>query len=256
MRLDGKKRGLLYDEVLKIWNDNETNWKMLNREVFEKYSIYTIRDLEKFLAKKCEYGGLAFDYVHRNVILLPFHHDYMNSWLKFDNIRVRKFYEDYYENNRSSYQSIDEYKNRFFEIEESVQLNNWVMPNFDERILKFPIMGCWDKVELEALFLETHGKEVRRVCCHDGNKMRGHTFLCFSDAGKWKTYLTSMIVLNAGSFEKLCKKAHGLLKHIPIYSNPNGCELIEYEKPPILCKGTAFVDILEKGTIVIPFNNK
>lgn len=256
MWLSKKKRRIRFDEAFDTWNDEETDWEAVNREMFDRYNIRVIRDLERFMSKNCEYGGLVFDSAKKKVILLPFHHDFMNSWLKFDDQHVIEFYGDYYDNNKKKYRSKDEFDKRFFETEEVIQLNNWMMPKFDERIFKYPIMGCWDKVEIEALFLECHGKEVRRVCCHDGNKMRGHTFLCFYDAGIWKKYMTSVITLKADNFEKLCKKAHSLLKHVPIYSNPKRCELIEYDKPPILCKGTEFVEILEKGRIIIPCNGK
>ena len=256
MWLCKKKRRIRFDEAFNTWNDEKSDWKELNRGIFDRYNIHTIRDLERFISKHCEYGGLVFDNVHKKVMLLPFHHDFMNSWLKFNNQQVIKFYDDYYEANKNNYRSREEFENRFFETEEFIQLNNWMMPKFDERIMKYPIMGCWDKVELEALFLEINGKEVRRVCCHDGNKMRGHTFLCFCDAGIWQTYMTSVFALKASSFEELCEKAHGILKNIPIYSNPKRCELIEYEKPPMLCTGATFVEILERGTIVIPYSGK
>lgn len=61
------------------WNDEKTDWKAVNREMFDRYNIHTISRLKKFMSKNCEYGGLVFDSEKKMVMLLPLHHDFMNS---------------------------------------------------------------------------------------------------------------------------------------------------------------------------------
>lgn len=247
-----EKREAEYEAAYKIWN-SDTKYDVLGPDAFAKYGIDSMEALERHLMKRSEYGGMIKNEFDGSILLLPFHHDVMNKWLKFDIPRVQEYYEQIYEKytDRFHLKSKEDFKNRFFKIEEQIQIHRWELPLFDERILIYPILGCWDKVEIEAIYLESKGIEVKRVCCHDGIKMRGHTFLCFYEDGYWKTYMTSKVVLKSRTFEQLCKKSYELLRHVPIFLDSKKCELVEYTKPPVGCTGKQYIDILENGKVII-----
>lgn len=86
-----------YDFYMKRLNDNEFTLHDLSIDDFQEFGIYTLVDLEKYLKKNAEYGG----YIHvpwtKELVLIPFHNDFMNDWLRFDNPRVEHFYDKLYD---------------------------------------------------------------------------------------------------------------------------------------------------------------
>lgn len=79
---------------MKIVNNN--NQSGLTLEIFYEYGIHTLKDLGWYLEKNAEYGGYVQMPWTDQLILIPFHNDFMNSWLRFDNPRVIDFYDKLY----------------------------------------------------------------------------------------------------------------------------------------------------------------
>lgn len=232
-----------YDFYMKLLNDNECALPDLSIDAFQEFGIYTLEDLRKYLKKNAEYGG----YVHvpwtKELVLIPFHNDFMNDWLRFDNPRVEHFYDKLYESVKDNYDSRIHFDMKRFDIEENLQLNNWRMPPIDKRMLSVPINGCWDKPELIAKFLELHGYQTKRLCCHDGHIMRGHCFTVYTDGVYWRTASSFPINLKCKDFKKMCYYIYRVLRHVPIYSDSSHCQLVEFEPPtPGMCTH----DYLEK----------
>lgn len=107
-----------YDFYMKLLNDNECALPDLSIDAFQEFGIYTLEDLRKYLKKNAEYGG----YVHvpwtKELVLIPFHNDFMNDWLRFDNPRVEHFYDKLYESVKDNYDSRIHFDMKRFDIEE------------------------------------------------------------------------------------------------------------------------------------------
>lgn len=201
---------------------NSENQPLLTPEVFAEFGIYTLKDLQLYLHKKSEYGGyVRVPWKNKN-ILIPFHNDFFNSWLRFDNPRVIAFYNELYEHTKDRYQNRTHFDMTRFNIEEDMQMNNWRMPTLDRKMLAAPINGCWDKPELISCFLEFQGYTTKRFCCHDGIIMRGHCFAAYFDGQKWST-CDSGLTLKDKDFNKFCRRIYNILKCVPIFKNPSAC---------------------------------
>lgn len=238
-----------YDSYMAILNDS--NQPDLTIDVFNEFGIRTLKDLGRYLKKNSEYGG----YVHmpwsEKLILIPFHNDFMNSWLRFDNPRVIDFYNKLYDSVKDEYDSRTHFDMKRFDIEEELQRNHWSMPPIDKRMLSAPINGCWDRPELIARFLELHGFKTKRLCCHDGNIMRGHCFTVYTDGSYWMTASSFPINLKCKSYEQMCKYLYRMLKHIPIYSDNSKCQLVEFDPPKPGMVTRDYLDNIKNGKIIV-----
>lgn len=238
-----------YDAYMAILNDD--NQPDLTIETFHEFGIHTLKDLGWYLEKNAEYGG----YVHMpwsdQVILIPFHNDFMNSWLRFDNPRVIEFYNKLYDSVKEKYDSRIHFDMKRFDVEEELQLNNWIMPPLDKRMLSAPISGCWDRPELVSRFLELQGFKTKRLCCHDGHIMRGHCFSVYTDGTYWMTASSLPINLKCKSYKKMCAHLHRVLKHIPIYSDNSKCQLVEFDPPKPGMTTQEYLRNIENGRVVV-----
>lgn len=237
-----------YDTAVKILNDQDQ--PVLTREIFEEFGICTLRDLNRYLSKHAEYGGCVVILPCTDRILIPFHNDFMNQWLRFDNPRVRTFYHELYNRRKDEFDSEIHFRMKFFEIEEELQYHCWVMPPVDRRMLAAPINGCWDKPELMARFLELQGYRTKRLCCHDGHEMRGHCFTVYTDGAYWMTTSSFPLRLRCRSYTALCRRLLRIMRLLPIYSDRSRCVLVEYEPPREGMTGQEYVDQIINGKVV------
>lgn len=237
-----------YDACMEILND--PNQPDLTMDVFAEFGIHTLKDLGWYLERNAEYGGCVTVPWSDQRILIPFHNDFMNAWLRFDNPRVIEFYDQLYESRKANYFSRDHFDKERFHIEEDMQLNNWIMPPVDRRMLSAPINGCWDRPELIARFLELQGYETRRLSCHDDYVMRGHCFTIYTDGEYW--YTTSSLPVNTKSrdYEEFCNRIFRVLRHLPIYSDHSRCRLVEFEAPRAGMTTREYLGNIERGTVV------
>lgn len=238
-----------YERYITIINDD--NQPDLTMDVFHEFGIKTLRQLNWYLEKNAEYGGCVDMPWSEKLIIIPFHHDFMNAWLRFDNPYVVDFYDRLYETVKDQYHSRTHFNMKRFDVEEELQLNNWKMPPIDRRMLTAPINGCWDKPELISRFLELQGFKTQRLCCHDGIIMRGHCFTVYSDGIYWRTASSASINLRDKSFEGLCHKVFRLLRHIPIYSDSSKCRLIAFDPPKPGVSARDYINNIKKGKIII-----
>lgn len=240
-----------YDEYMALLND--VNQPELTMDIFHEFGIHTLRELGSYLEKNAEYGGYVRVSWSDKLILIPFHNDFMNSWLRFDNPRVKEFYDHLYESRKAEFDSRIHFDMKRFDVEESLQLNNWIMPPIDKRMLSVPISGCWDRPELIARFLELQGYKTKRLCCHDGHVMRGHCFTVYTDGEYWRTASSLPINLKCKSYEVFCRKIYCALKHIPIYSDNSKCRLVEFESPKSGMTTEEYLLNIEKGLVVVSY---
>lgn len=238
-----------YDRYMAALND--LNQPELTLKIFHEFGIYTLKDLVWYLEKNAEYGGYVRVAWTEKLILIPFHNDFMNSWLRFDNPRVVEFYNNLYEAKKADYDSRVHFDMKRFDVEEELQLNNWIMPPIDRRMLAAPINGCWDRPELIARFLELQGFKTKRLCCHDGHVMRGHCFTVYTDGEYWMTTLTLPFNLKCKSYNLFCKKLYRILRHIPIYSDNSKCRLVEFNPPRSGMTTREYLANIESGRVVV-----
>ena len=240
-----------YDKYMAVLN--KLNQPDLTMKIFHEFGIYTLKDLGWYLEKNAEYGGCIRVPWTEDLILIPFHNDFMNSWLRFDNPRVVEFYDKLYEIKKADYDSRVHFDMKRFDVEEELQLYNWIMPPVDKRMLEAPINGCWDRPELIARFLKLQGFETKRLCCHDGHVMRGHCFTVYTDGEYWMTASSLPFNLKCKNYEKFCKKIYRILRHIPIYSDNSKCRLIEFEPPRPGMTTREYLENIENGRVVVDF---
>ena len=239
----------MYDRAMKVINGQPL--PELSPEDFASYGITSLAELNSYLSKKAQYGGYIKTELSEEKIIIPFHNDFMNSWLKFHNPRVIEFYNRLYESRKRSYQSREHFDRKRFDIEEEFQLNNWTMPKLDRRLLDAPICGCWDKPELIARFLELHGFQTRRLCCHDGNEMRGHCFAVYFDGIYWHTTSTRFpLNYKSKDYQHFCDRVFSAVRNIPFFSSPSDCCLIEYSTPVAGATAVELVDSIKNGVII------
>lgn len=238
-----------YDRHMKILND--TNQPELTLDIFHEFGIFTLQQLGWYLEKNAEYGGYVKVPWTDQLILIPFHNDFMNDWLRFDNPRVMQFYDDLYEFKKADYDSRVHFDMKRFDVEEELQLHNWTMPPIDRRMLSAPINGCWDRPELVARFLELRGYGTKRLCCHDGHVMRGHCFTVYTDGEFWMTASSLPMNLKCRCYETFCKKIYRVLKHVPIYSDNSKCRLVEFDPPRPGMTTREYLDNIERGRVVV-----
>lgn len=243
-----------YDKFTGLRNSGE--YTTLSREVFLKYGIITFRDLTRYLKKYGEYGGAVDLPCFDGLTLLPFHNDVLNKWLCFDNPRVREIYEIVYQLYRNQYPDKDSFKRSFFDIEEDILRRYWNMPMMDTRILEAPIAGCWDKMEIQATFLEPLGYKIRRFCFHSGRIIRGHTFILYHDGRTWNTCLGIPFPTKNKDLKKLCKRIFSVLMHVPILDKGEICELVEFAAPHGGMSAQEYIKLIEDGTILIKQKRK
>ena len=237
-----------YDKTFRVLNKEGQN--ELTLQIFHEFGIHTLHDLNSYLSKKSEYGGcVTVDWTDKK-ILIPFHHDFMNKWLRFDNPRVIEFYDKLYRSQKNRFKNRDDFNRRRFDIEEELQMNNWVLAPYDRRMLAAPICGCWDKPELIGKFLSLQGYETRRFCCHDGNIMRGHCFIVYFDGKCWSTSGSYGFDLKCKDYKKFCRIIFSVLRHIPIFNDPSKCEMIEYPPPVPGMDTQAFLENIRNGRVV------
>lgn len=239
----------LYDKFTELRNRKE--YKLLTKEVFHEYGIDTLHDLSRHLRKYGEYGGAVKFSFSEELVLMPFHNDLMNSWLKFDNSRVQDIYEKLYPLLQDRYPNSKPFDRTFFRVEEDILKHCWSMPMMDTRILEAPIAGCWDKMEIQAAFLRTKGYEVKRYCFHSGMAMRGHTFVLYNDGKTWNTCLDLPIPVKNKDLNKLCELIFSVLKRIPFLAQGETCELIEFDSPYAGMPALDYVKLIEDGTVRI-----
>ena len=240
-----------YDSYMALLND--TNQPELTMNVFQEFGIKTFKDLSWYLEKNAEYGG----YIHvpwsEQLVLIPFHNDFMNSWLRFDNPRVIEFYDKLYESVKDKYDSRVHFNMKKFDVEEELQLNNWIMPQLDRRMLSVPINGCWDRPELVARFLELQGFKTIRLCCHDGHIMRGHCFTVYTDGKYWMTASSFPVNLKCRNYNLFCNRIYRILRHIPIYSDNSKCRLVEFEAPTPGMTTKEYLENIRNGHVVVSY---
>lgn len=241
-----------YDSYMDILNDD--NQPELTMEIFHEFGIQTLKDLEWYLEKNAEYGGYVRMPWSEKLTLIPFHNDFMNSWLRFDNPRVIDFYDKLYNFMKEKYDSRIHFDMKRFDVEEELQLNYWRMPPIDKRMLSVPINGCWDRPELIARFLELQGFQTKRLCCHDGHIMRGHCFTVYTDGIYWMTASSFPINLKCKSYKKICKYLYRVLKHVPIYSDNSKCQLIEFDPPQPDMAACDYLDNIKNGRVIISYH--
>lgn len=244
----------LYDKFTALRNASE--YTTLSREVFLKYGIITFRDLTRHLKKYGEYGGAVDLPCFNGLTLLPFHNDVLNKWLCFDNPRVKEIYERIYQLYSNHYPDKDSFKKSFFNIEEDILLRYWCMPMMDTRLLKAPIAGCWDKMEIQAVFLESMGYEVKRFCFHSGKIIRGHTFVLYYNGRTWNTCLGIPLPVRNADLKKLCKLIFLVFKNVPILDKGETCELIEFAPPQGGMSAQDYIQLIENGTVLIKQKRK
>lgn len=238
-----------YDSYMEVLNNDSQ--VELTIDVFHEFGIYSLKDLGCYLKKNAEYGGYVRVPWSKNLILIPFHNDFMNSWLRFDNPRVISFYDKLYENKKQDYDSRIHFNMKRFDIEEELQLNNWFMPKVDKKMLTVPISGCWDRTELIARFLELQGFKTKRLSCHDDYIMRGHCFTVYFDGEYWRTTSSFPINLKCREYDLFCKILYKILRHAPIYSDNSKCKLVEFGAPTEGMSTKEYLENIEKGIIVV-----
>lgn len=239
----------LYDRFTKLRNSGE--YTPLSREVFLKYGICTFRDLTRYLKKYGEYGGAVDLPCSEGLVLLPFHNDVLNKWLRFDNPRVKEIYESIYQLYREWYPDRDSFKRAFFNVEEDILKRYWYMPMMDTRILDAPIAGCWDKMEIKATFLAALGYKIKRFCFHSGKVIRGHTFVLYYDGKAWNTCLGTPFPIRNKDLKKLCKLIFSVLMHVPFLDKGKICELVEFEPPCGGMSAQEYIKLIEDGVVII-----
>ena len=244
-----KKSETIYGQMQSVLNLNEGD--PLTVEVFRNYGIKSLKDLHHYIKKHGEYGGAVRLSESEGVIILPFHNDFMNKWLKFNNDSVKAAYDRIYQLYQLQYPDRREFERKRFMIEEDILVKYWKMPSMDTRILAAPINGCWDRMEIFATYLNGLGYEVRRLCCHDGNIMRGHTYIVYKTGTYWTTCLGYPINFHYKDFDSVCKISFSLLRRLPIFSNPDCCELIEFQQPRAGMSTLEYLDLIKNGNIVI-----
>lgn len=241
----------MYDGYMAVINDMDQ--PELTMDIFHEFGIHTLKELGWYLEKNAEYGGYVKVPWSEKLILIPFHNDFMNSWLRFDNPRVIEFYDNLYESKKADYDSRVHFDRKRFDVEEELQLNNWTMPPVDKRMLSAPINGCWDRPELIARFLELQGYKTKRLCCHDGHVMRGHCFTVYTDEKYWLTTSSLPFNLKCKSYETFCRKIYRVLKRIPIYSDNSKCRLVEFEPPEPGMTTKEYLSNIENGHVVVNY---
>ncbi len=252
MREDEAKE--LYDRFTRLRNSVE--YTTLSQEVFFEYGISTFNDLTRYLKKFGEYGGAVGLPCSEELILLPFHNDVLNKWLKFDNPRVKKIYESVYQLYRDCYPDRYSFKKNFFDIEEDILKRYWHMPMMDTRILDAPITGCWDKMEIQASFLASKGYSIKRFCFHSGKIIRGHTFVLYNDGKTWNTCLRKLILIRNKDLNKLCKLIFSILRHVPFLDKGEICELVEFESPQGGMSAQEYIHLIENGVVLMRRSRK
>ena len=130
------------------------------------------------------------------------------------------------------------------------------MPMMDIRLLKAPIAGCWDKMEMQAVFLESIGYEVKRFCFHSGKIIRGHTFVLYCNGRTWNTCLGIPLSVRNADLKKLCKLIFLVLKNVPILDKGETCELIEFAPPQGRMSAQDYIQLIENGTVLIKQKRK
>ena len=252
--MNNRKAVQQYDKYLAIRNREE--FSPLTREVFQEYGIDSFHDLARHLRKYGEYGGLADLPCCNEPVLLPFHHDLLNKWLRFDNPRVEEIYDRVFYFLKDQYPDKQSFNRSFFHIEESILRNCWCMPMMDTRILEAPITGCWDKMEIQAAFLKSIGFIVKRFCFHSGMVLRGHTFVLYNDGKYWKACLDCPIPIRNKNLDKLCYLIFSVLKFIPFLTNGEKYELVEFESPYEGMPSSEYLRLIEDGVVLISQKNR
>jgi len=224
----------------------------LTLDDFDSYGLTSLKKLLAYMEKEGEYGGSVYLPWEGRVTVLPFHHDFMNDWLKFKNPRVTELYDRMYQEKRALYRDREDFDRRRFDIEEELQVKYWKMPVIDRRVLDAPVFGCWDNMELVAHYLKLKGYPVKRLCFHDGIIMRGHTFVIYNTGEYWTTCLSYPANHHYRSYENFCNLVFQVMKRVPIYKNKKGCTLIEFGEPYPGMTTPEYLKLIESGTILLP----
>lgn len=240
---------MMYEKFMALRNTK--TGEPLTRKVFESRGIYTFSDLIRYLNKNGEYGGAIPLEGTEKLTLLPFHNDIMNAWLRFDNPKVVQAYELIYAQYKNRYPERHLFKKNRFKVEESLLEEFWTMPAMDTRLLDAPILGCWDKMELQACFLNILGYEVRRFCFHSGRIIRGHTFVLFNDGIHWKIPDAYPLPIESSDVARLSKFIFWVLQHIPFLDQGAVCELVEFSKPYAGMSTREYLQLIEDGHVVM-----
>ncbi len=236
-----------YDEAEAVINSFDQ--PPLTDEVFEEFGIRTLGDLSSYLSRRAEYGGYISVPFSEKLVLIPFHNDFMNRWLRFDNPRVTAFYDRLYEERKSEFDSRQHFDRARFRIEEEFQLNAWRMPPLDKRMLLAPISGCWDKPELLAHFLTLKGYPVKRLSCNDGNNLRGHCFCVYYDGKYWRP--AGRYPIKNRDYKKLCRAMLDIFRRVPMFKHPDRCRLMEFGAPETGFTGREYVALIDNGSVVV-----
>lgn len=244
----------IYDKFTALRNAGE--FKKLTLEVFESYGIHSYRDLSLYLKKYGEYGGAVKLKGSDKQILLPFHNDILNTWLKFDNPRVIQAYEQVYEQFGAEYSDRRDFDRHRFHVEEELLKQCWVMPAMDTRILEAPIAGCWDKMEIQACYMEALGYQVRRYCFHGGKIIRGHTFVLYHDGKYWNTSMRFPLHIRRKNLESLCSLIFRALIHVPILDKGEISQLVEFAAPYEGMTTQEYIHLIERGKVILKCRRK
>ena len=240
-----------YNRAMRIINSATS--QPLTLSEFRAYGISSLSDLNRYLSQKSEYGGYVKTEVSDQLIIIPFHNDFMNTWLKFKNPKVVEFYDRLYDYRKHAYHSREHFDKKRFDIEEDLQINNWTMPMVDKKMLEAPIFGCWDKPELLSRFLELQGFQTKRLCCHDGNEMRGHCFAVYFDGKYWRTTSTQFLLnYKCRDYQEFCNRVFSVVRNIPFFSSPRACSLVEYKAPSAGTTAHELVESIKNGILCCP----
>ena len=248
------KAAELYDKYTELRNSGK--YTPLSKEVFRQYGICTFRDLARYLKKYGEYGGAVTLPCSDRPVLLPFHHDEFNKWLRFDNPRVREIYGKIYLLYKEQYPDRASFRRHFFHVEEDILQRYWHMPMMDTRLLDAPIAGCWDKMEIQAAFLASMGCQVKRFCFYSGKIIRGHTFILYHDGKTWNTCLRTPFPIRNKDLAKLCRRIFSVLRRVPLLCKGGNCELIEFQPPYEGMPTQEYIELIANGTVLISRKGK
>ena len=229
---------------------NEKDFKKLTQDVFESYGIYSYHDLLHYLKKHGEYGGAVSLATRGKLVLLPFHNDVMNTWLKFDNPRVTQIYDKIYEQFGDEYSDRTDFNKHRFEVEEKILIKCWAMPAMDTRILNAPVAGCWDMMEIKACYLEVQGYQVKRYCFYGDKIIRGHPFILYNDGKYWNTSLGFPLHIRMKNLQNLCRFVFCMLKHVPFLKKATST-LVEFSTPYEGMSTEEYVELINNGKVIL-----
>ena len=246
MKSDAAER---YDKFTALRNARE--FQPLTQQVFASYGIRSFRDLSRYLRRNGEYGGAVRLAGSEELVLLPFHNDTLNTWLKFENPRVKQAYELVYAQFGARYPDRQAFERDRFNVEETMLLECWEMPGMDTRILDAPIAGCWDQMEIQARYLENRGYRVKRYCFHGGRIVRGHTFVLYNDGKYWNTCTSFPLHIRRKSLDRLCRLLFHIFRRVPILDKGETTELVEFSSPREGMSAREYVDLIKNGTVVL-----